>query len=169
MGQGLAEPARAVIDYLLHSGYSAAHRVEETPAGLIFTPADGPDRIWASYLAAALSRKPAAATSLPVVVSDAADEGIDLRHSDPAALLNPKANADRVRNLPPPRQPVPGRRPAEPFPQGLQRILPPPPPQPAQPMPPGRLCATTLGARWSRLEGSVVVIVSTKVLQIAWR
>ncbi len=144
MGQGLAEPARAVIDYLLHSRYSAAQRVEETPAGPIFTPADGPDRIWASYLAGALSHKPAAATSLPVVVSDAADEGIDPRHSDPAILLNRGANADRVRNLPPPRQRVPGRGPAEPFPRGLQRILPPPPP-PAQPMPPGRLAPRHLG------------------------
>jgi hypothetical protein len=145
MGQGLAEQARAVIDYLLHSGYSATQRVEETPAGPIFTPADGPGRIWASYLSRAASQKPTAAMSLTGQRAETTDEGVDLRFPDPALNLNRKANAGRVNNPFRLRLRVPDRGPAGPLPRGLQRVFPPPPPQPAGPVPPGRPGPRRLG------------------------
>ncbi|MBV8487805.1 MAG: PD40 domain-containing protein [Planctomycetaceae bacterium] len=144
LGQGLTEPARNVIDYLLHSGSSAAQCVEETPLGPVTTPADVPYRNWARYLAGTLNQKPQPTKPLPGDGSDAAEEGIDPRLSDPAMILNGGTNVDRVRNLVPWPKRVPGRGPAEPFPRGLQRAFPPPPP-PARPILPGRPAPPRLG------------------------
>jgi hypothetical protein len=49
-GRGDRSGARSVIDYLISRGDPNRRLVEETPFGLVFSPAISPDQVWANYL-----------------------------------------------------------------------------------------------------------------------
>ena len=53
----MSHQARAIIDYLLKAQGGQTRRVEETPVGMVFTPAEDPDHLWTRYLAQRLVDK----------------------------------------------------------------------------------------------------------------
>jgi Tol biopolymer transport system component len=56
--RGERSQARAVIDYLISCGDPNRRLVEETPFGLVFSPAPCPQQAWAQYLSIIAAKKP---------------------------------------------------------------------------------------------------------------
>jgi len=139
--------ARAVVEYLLKIQGGQTRRVEETPAGMVFTPAEDPGRLWTRYLAQHLIDKSPATKSSPGENPAENEEVIDLRMPIPMGGFDGRVFDEGIqfpqrgpglggfdpRN---PRGPGAGRMGGGPFGPGFQRpqrLMPPPPPQPAEP------------------------------------
>ncbi len=150
--QGQSERSRAIVDYLVKVRGARSRRVEETPLGLVFSPADDPGHLWPRYLALRLSAKPASPaspTGEPLAEEDNAIdlqmpnliEGVIRREIDAGARIPfPRPGPDVLGpGLPPVLGPGGGRPGGPPFgPERPRRVFPPPAPGSLGPAPPGR-------------------------------
>ncbi len=139
--------ARAVVDYLLKVQGGQTRRVEETPVGMVFTPAEDPGRLWTRYLAQRLIEKSPATKSSPGDNPGENGEGIDLRMPMPMGGFDGRIidegiqfpqRGPRLGGFGPGNAPGPGagRMGGGPFGPGFQRpqrLNPLQPPQPAEP------------------------------------
>jgi len=145
--QDMTLQARAVVDYLLKVQGGQTRRVEETPVGMVFTPAEEPGCLWTRYLAQRLINKSPATKSSPGDNPGENEEVINLRMPIPMDGFDGRVIDEGIQ-LPqrgpglggfgPGMVPGPGagRMGGGPFGPGLQRpqrLMPPQPPQPAEP------------------------------------
>ncbi len=98
----MTHQARAITDYLLKVQGGPARRVEETVAGMVFTPVDDSIRPWTRYLAQGLIDKLTQVKSFPGDNPADNEEGIDIRMPVPMDGFDGQINDNRF--------PMPQRR-----------------------------------------------------------
>jgi hypothetical protein len=145
--RNMTQQARSIVDYLLKVQGGQRRRVEETPLGMVFTPADDRGQLWTRYLAQRLVETATVPNSSPADSPGENEDPIDLRIQVPQDIQNGRIMDEGLQfQLPGPRRggfrpgmpPAPGAarmggRPLGPGMQRPPRVFPPQPPQPAEP------------------------------------